>query len=383
MLIALAVGLMLMLAVVVVQVGASTQNMRISDANQRDNEVRAAFDMLTQDVASAGFLLTPGVPNCAGRLNFDSGAPSPNYFATNQVSALASSTGLQLPMATAGTLTMDYPASGSSNRSDVLVISRASDATQYGDPYTPTTLASPNAAYHPMTTGLVPVSSAASLTAGHVALLSVPLGGQLLCLRVPVSSIGTASSSPYMAGASGTLMPSTFYTGFSGKLATVGMGSYTLSDALLMQAKVLDMGTAAASNQVTYVYYVSGSSYTWPTLMRATIDSLNDTVTKVQPIAAGVVSLQVLFGVDTTGSGGVTAYQTGATVATSNSYASIRSVRIGVIARSLYADPSYTAPTTITLPGGSPFTPFTVSASNNRHTALITEVAVRNTLWTP
>lgn len=385
MLVALAIGLVLLLAVMTVQLGAANQNMRISDTTQRDNELRAALDMLTRDVASAGFLLSSSVPNCSARLNYDSGLPASNYFATPQVWAMAGSSGLQLPFVAGGGLTLDYPTTASGNRSDVLVLNQALDATQFGDQAAPTTAAFANSAYQPMSTGLLPLAAAGRATAGHIGLLAIPLNGQRICLRVPITSVGTASSSSYVAS-SGTLMPANFYSGFSSSLATIGLSGSSLSNALLMQSKLIDIGAPASSNQVSYVYYVSGTSFAWPMLMRAKVNALTDTLISVQPIAAGVVSLQVLLGVDTNGSGSVTAYQTGATVAANNSYASVRSVRIGVIVRSLYADTSYTAPATVSIPGTSttsPFTAFTVTATQNRHVAQMTEIAVRNTLWSP
>lgn len=387
MLVALATGLMVLLAALTVQVGTTNHNMRLNDTNQRDNEVRAALDMVTKDLAAAGFLLTPDVPNCSGRLNYNSALPSPYYYATNAVSAFAGAAGTALPMVTAGSLTLDYPVATSTNRSDVLVLSRANDATQYGTTASPTVQANANTAYHPMTTGLLPVASTASLGAGHVGLVQVPINGATVCLRVPIDSLGSASSSANV-GSSSSLMPSNYYTGLSAQLATAGVTANSLSDALLMQSRLVDMGTAAASNQATYVYYVSGTAYAWPTLMRAQINAANDTLVTTQPVAAGVVSLQVLFGVDTTGSGSVSAYQTGATVAANQSYASIRSVRIGIIARTLYADQAYTAPATLTLPGTSvsiPFTAYTVpsTSSSEHYTIQTTEVALRNTLWTP
>ena len=165
-----------------------------------------------------------------------------------------------------------------------------------------------------------------------------------------------------------------------------------MTDALLKQSKLTNLGgTAVASNQRTYSYFIDANParYQAPTLVRASIDALTDLeiATERQEIGVGVVSLQVLFGVDPANTGGVTAYQTGAQVVAAGNSSKVRSAKILVLTRSIYPDKDFTNPQAVLLlttwfnePG---FTNYTIGSNemSNRFVVQQTEVAVRNELW--
>jgi hypothetical protein len=125
------------------------------------------------------------------------------------------------------------------------------------------------------------------------------------------------------------------------------------------------------------------NSGTFPTLMRANYSLLDDTIIGVpQSIAAGVVSLQVLFGVDPANTGAVTAYESAATVTASKHWDTVLTAKLALVTRTVNDDPDstgYTGPTTVVI--GTPFTNLTVPASQHRYTVNTTEVALRNYAW--
>ncbi len=295
----LALGLIVCLALVAIQLKLTAHNARTTHISARDNEARVAMDIITREVSGGGFLL--GGLNCPAVLNYNASAPSPGYFATLPVSSISARSGLALPFVNGGAIVLNYPSTASGVVSDVLVVSATAGA---GKMNAGVVSAVPNAAFSPTTDGRLPVLRAGTLAAGDTALVQVTLDsatGQWLCLRVPVSALGTASGSPFMQS-SGSYMPAGFYAGFSTRVPLAGMTG-TIGNAQLQQARVIDIDPAALSNQRTFAYYVDNAD-TWPVLMRATFNAANDTqIGTPQAIAAGVVSLQVLFGVDTAGGG--------------------------------------------------------------------------------
>lgn len=371
--VALLLSMLLAIGLITTQAKFGQQTLRNSDVGIRDTQTRAAMDLITQDLSSAGFLFGGTQNFCNVLLAYDSAAGG--YFAHHPVDAVAGAA--STAMGFAPSLTVNYPASGSAITSDVLVTTSSSASTNFNNNLYPISIISPNPVYTPMSTGILQTASTLKAAAtGDVGILQVPVAGKRACLRVPMAVTGQVVTS-----AAGTLMPIGFYAGFSSQLAAAGFTD-VLSNAEIFQGRMVDMGATAAPVQSTVAYYIDGSSNPFPTLMRAKYSLLDDTVvTAPQAIAAGVVSLQVLFGVDPGNTGAVTAYENAATVSTNKHWDAVLSVKVALVTRTINddPDPTYVGPTTVSV--GAPFPDLTVPASNHRYVVQQTEIASRNLLW--
>lgn len=412
--VALAVGLVVAGAILITQLKLTQQNTRIADTFNRDTEARAAMDIISHDISGSGFLMGSTHLKCSTILSYDSQTPSP-FFSQFGVSALTSATqGTQLPFVATPGITLTYPAAGV--RSDVLIVGGSADSSQFtGLILGP----NPTIGYGPLNDGKLPVvpdtadSSSTYPTGmpqvGDVGILWMPVGtaatAPSLCIRAPITATGSVNGIFNVTSGSGQWMPANFYSDFSTKLATAGFTAsaypaLTLSNGMLQTGSLIDAGQAANSNQFTYAYYIdqpAGSS--WPTLMRAKINALNDQVVanSTQAVAAGVVSLQTSFGVDTTGAGtSVTQYMTWANVLATGNAPNVRTVKIAIISRSLQPDASLQgtnanqAGSTVPAAGSNPdftgtpsatsagFTPYTITAADKQYRFFVqqTEIAV-------
>ena len=365
-----ALMLSLVLAVVLLKLQArfGQQIVRSSDVAVRDAQSRAAMDLITRDLSGAGFLFGGTQNFCNALLTYNAAAAS--YFVHHPVDAVAASFGATMKFAPS--LTLDYPPSGSSMPSDVLVVAGSSASTSFDDATYPIVNVLPNPAYAPMTTGVVPLVNAGGFTSGDVGILQVPVSGKRACLRVPLAVAGAVVSS------AGALMPGSYYAGFATQMTAMGMTD-TLSDAAILQGRMTTMGATATPVQTKTVFYVARGSAAFPILMRATYSLLDDTmVGQPQAIAAGVVSLQVRFGVDPGGTGAVTAYHSADSVTANKYWDAVRSVKVAIVTRTLSDDAAYSADT-VTL--DSAFTGITgLPDANRRYKVDQTEVASRNLL---
>ena len=391
----MAIGLILTVAVLAVQARLTSQNVRTSDTSLRDNEARAAMDAIARDLTGGGFLHAGSSGTCNAVLSYNSALPAAKYSAGFPVSALAGGASVVLPFVAGAGITLNYPTVASGNRSDVLVLRSTTDATQFSSTVTPQSATTDNLAYTPLATGVLPFSNSPTpaITAGNVGLLQVPVGTaptqQIVCMRVPITSVGLSSGSTSVSS-SGALMPSTNYTGFSGQLALTGLTGQVLSDFQLRSSKLLDLGTAAATNQRTYAYFVDAdpARYRWPTLVRATINTLTDVEVagSRQELAAGVASFQVLFGVGTPATG-VTSYQTWPQVIAAGNAGNVLTVKVMVLSRSIYPDKEYVNPASSvplqTQFSQTGYTDYTIPSGEtaNRFIAQESELVVRSSLW--
>lgn len=375
--VSLVLSMMLSIVILLSWRGILQQKTRTADVTLRDSEIRAAMDLIMHDLSGAGFLFAGAHTGCSALFISN----SKGYRAHYPVEAMAAAAGNAMDFAPS--LTLDYPAVAAATPSDVLVITSASGATRFGDATTPVVNVAPNAAYDVMTTATLPLVSTASLTAGHVGVLQIPDNGRLVCLRVPLTTLGSASGSANISS-SGALLAAGNYAGF-GALMTPNGFAGPLSNAEIYLSRLISLGAPPPAAQVHLktVFYIDGSTNPWPTLMRASYSLLDDSQIGVaQPIAAGVVSLQVLFGVDPAGTGAVTAYETGAQVRSNIHQAAVRSVRVALVARTLYPDTSFSnAATSVSIPGGFGAVPIPTSHAQHRYVVYQTEQAVRNVLW--
>jgi prepilin-type N-terminal cleavage/methylation domain-containing protein len=369
-LVALVLSMIMAVALLKMQASLGRQTVRTADVGMRDSQARAVMDLITQDLTSAGFELGGTANKCNALLTYNSAG----YYVHHRVDALAGSSGTQMKFAPS--LTLNYPTG--STASDVLVTTTSSKSTNFNDTTFPVVRVATSGT--PTTSGIVTLATAlgtGSSASGDAGLTMIPVGTMLACVRVPMSVAALVVTS------SGATMPSNNYTGFSGQLSGAGFTG-TITDAEIFAGKFVDMGATTAPSQTTVAWYVDNSG-TFPTLMRATYSLLDDTImpnTTPQSIAAGVVSLQVLFGVDPGGTGAVTAYESGATVTTNKHWDNVLTAKLALVTRTVNDDPdssNYVGPTTIAI--GTPFSNITVPASQHRYTVNTTEVALRNYVW--
>lgn len=396
--VAVALGLVVTLAVLIMQAKLTRQNVRASDTSLRDNEARAAMDVIARELTGGGFLHAGTTGACAAVLQFNSSAPAPNYFVSYPVAAMAASANTRLPFVASPGITLNYPATSSVNRSDVLIVRSTSDATQFGSATTPLISVTENSAYAPLITGVLPFSSSPVplLTNGDVGVLQTKVGTaplqSIACLRVPVTTLGTLAGSTSMSS-SGALMPTNFYSGFSAQLGLLGLGGNILSDPQLqMSSQFINLGAAAATNQRIFAYFVDAdpAKYQWPTLVRATINPLTDleVANSRQELAAGIVSFQVLFGIGTP-SAGVSQYQTWAAAVAAGNTPNIMTVKIMVLSRSIYPDNGFSNALTNGVVnirsqfGQTGYTNYTIPSGeiSNHFVAQEAELVVRSSLW--
>lgn len=388
-LVAMLISLVLAVAVMLVQRSLTMQKTRTADIGLRDNEARAALDLIAHDASSAGFLFGGSHIPCDALYTYN---PTTGHYKRLPVDAIAAADNLVMPFAPS--LKLNYPTATSASPSAVLVVTGATDATDFGNTKSPSRAAANlPGLYSPLNTGRLPVVTTAGLTTGHVAVVNVPDSSKHACMRVPLSAVGVVGGVPEVSSAGG-LMPGTFYAGFGAQMMPPAFTG-PLSDAqMLAGATVTDLGDPAAAvpRHTTTAFYIDNNNGSWPVLMRATYSMLNDTaVGTPEPIAAGVISLQVLFGVDPGRTGQVTDYMTGAQVKAAG-VQEIRSLRIALVNRTLFADPDNTTPAPNPYPivqtllpnQSASFAKVAIPAGFEQYriSQHQVEVAVRNCLWT-
>ena len=369
-LVAMVLSMVMAVALLRMQASLGSQTVRTSDVGLRDTQARAAMDLITQDLTSAGFELGGTQNKCNALFTYN----SQGYFVHHRVDALAGSSGAAMKFAPS--LTLNYPTGATA--SDVLVTTASATSTNYNETTFPVVRMAVSGT--PTSTGILTLATAlgsGTLASGDVGVTQIPVGTMLACVRVPMAVAGLVVTS-----AAGTTMPSNFYTGFSGQLSAAGFTG-TITDPEIFAGHFVDMGatTAPTPTQTTTAWYIDNSG-SYPVLMRATYNLLDDTIVgTAQTIAAGVASLQVLFGVDPGNTGAVTAYESGATVTSSKHWDSVLTAKVALVTRTLNDDPdsTYTGPTSVAI--GSPFSSITFPASNHRYIVNTTEVAMRNYAW--
>lgn len=105
--VSVAIGLVLVVAVLYLQLKLTSQNVRTTDTAVRDNEARAAMDVITRDLSGGGFLHGGSNSSCYTVLHYNTALPAPNYFASFPVSSVAGGTGVALPFVATPGITLD------------------------------------------------------------------------------------------------------------------------------------------------------------------------------------------------------------------------------------------------------------------------------------
>lgn len=415
--IALVIGLIFSIAILVVQSTLTKQNVQMSDVSLRDDQARAALDLVTRDLSNAGFMLGGVQPACSATLAYDNSGAMPGVFNQYPVSAVAQANSVKLP--TAGAQPAQPPNSYTAAPTDMLSIYVAKGGVALQPPGTSLTdsvmnsvNATPNTGATnngPVATTQLPLQTTTGINGSTVGYLRLILNNAPVCIRTPiVGAAGVQSANP-INSLDPTLFPSNGYVGFnsalqSGKFLTYGGKLSNANFALPAARFYFPFQNPGNDNRVMVVYYIAlsnpgaalGTAGNYPMLMRGEINALNDQIVQAPaPVAAGVVSLQALFGVDETNSGAVTNYLTWSDVVSNNFTANVRSVLFGLITKTLHSDPNYSAPGTInilpvatSLPSTGPvasdsFQPYKVPGAyaNDRFAVLQSEIAVRNQIW--
>ena len=400
--VALVIGLIFSLAVLLVQSSLSKQNVQMSDVMERDTQTRAALDLISTDLSNAGYMMDGVQAPCAARLAFDSKVQSTPFF-QYPVSANAQASNTALPTSTALSATTPQPTYvPAGGRTDMISITGATSARIAPTGGNPTTFVVQNTVATSSTNNAVqdstlPLGSVTGVAAGDSALLRMPLNQAIVCFRVPVAAVDTSTTPPTITSMN-TLFPGNAYSGFNTALQNAHLfptGVSTLQNANLVQARLTDEGSTSSSTLQTVVYYVANASNvasngTLPMLMRATINAANDQMIGTpQPLAAGVVSLQALFGVDETNSGAVTNYLRWSNVVSNGYTNDVRSVLFAVVSRTLHSAPGNPTVTSVAVPspmsgtGNDTFAAYVPAAAEqqNRFSVVESEFALRNALW--
>lgn len=382
--VAMVISMILAVAVMLIQRSLTMQKTRSSDVALRDNESRAAMDLIAHDVSGAGFLMGGSSKVCDGLITYNNAG----YYIHLPVDAVNATPSRTLPFAPS--LILNYPAAGAGVASAVLVVTTANTTTRFNDIQSPQVPVSVNGTFNPLSTGVLPVASTQGLTQGHVGILNVwtPLGRA--CMRVPLTTV--AAGTPATVASTGATMPGSFYAGFGAQLSPPFS---PLTNLEIFQGLLVDIGDPALpagsppppTTTIFYVDQLAGDQ--WPTLMRANYSLLDDSLIGTpQPIAAGVVSLQVWFGTDPAHTGSVVPpYKTGLNatgMAANTNDLSIRSVHLALVTRTLFPDPDFTNDSDrVTLPAPFAAVPIPASLMNHRFVVHQADIAVRNWIWTP
>ena len=399
--VALVIGLIFSIAVLLVQSSLTKQNVQMSDVMQRDTQTRAALDLISRDLSNAGYMFDGVQTPCAARLAFDSAIQSTPFF-QYPVSAITQTANTTLPTATAPAPAPQPTYVPAGGVTQMISITGATSARISPTGGNPTTFVVQNTVATSKTADAVqdstlPLGSVTGITAGDSALLRMPLNQAIVCFRVPVAAVDTTTVPPTLTSLN-ALFPGNAYSGFDNALQTAKLfpsGVSQLTNANLVQARLTDDGPASNSTLHTVVYYIANdankaSGGTLPMLMRATINAANDQMIGAPlPLAAGVVSLQALFGVDETNSGAVTNYLKWSNVVSGGYANDVRSVLFAVVSRTLHSDPnnptvsSVAVPSPMTGAGNDLFAAYAPSAAvqRNRFSVVESEFALRNALW--
>ena len=370
MMVAITIGLFIGVAVLAAQAQLFRESAVLSALSVRQTEGRVALDLLSRDLASAGFGQGWGATQCDLTVAYAHGQAQ----AFPAVSSVAAQASTAVPLTT---LSAGYPVAGSAVASDMLLLSTSTamaqqtlgqsfQVTQFG-----TTQSSQGQGAVQST--LLPLPQAAqddsSLREGNTVQVRVQLDGRQVCYVVPVTALTPTAKALYLSS-KGAGMPSNGYAGDDAALAQAGLTS-SISDAALLNATVTDLGAGAVSNVLT-AYYVGWEGQV-PALWRAQVNVQDGAVLAAQPIALGVVSLQTRFLVGSTP-------QTWAQVVAAGQQAQVRAVQFALVVRTLQPDYGYAAPAVLAVPG---FTAYPVP-SQDRHdhyTVLTSQVTLRNVLW--
>lgn len=358
--VALVVSLLAATGIYTIFSQSSAQQARTGETQDMWQQARIAMAMIERDVRMVGYGMDTA--GCSRTLTYDSRLDSSfQYFESYPIESET-----QL----APTYSYD-PTASAGIGTQVVTVRYASD-TSNGVPVTKITEVPANTAAD------LKVSTSAGMAVKDRLLLKLTSG---VCAIVQITNINGSGSNinvVHNSGASGPYNPPRAVEAL-GSNATPAV---TITAADMLDATIYNLG----QGDNTHIYSISNdtdigplSNDATPTLM---LTSYNATVAPTtQPIARGIVALQVRYGYDTNNDGNVDAYDVWDTARID----AARTVRIAMLARSALPDRSYRGPASYNLLGAS----YVVPSSNGdgcangdcrpyRHQLFQTEIPLRN-----
>lgn len=360
--VAMVIGLLLSSAIYGLFSQSAAQHRTSSATGDMWQQARLAMVILERDIAMAGFGMN--INGCQSILAYDSRlSGSTKTYTAYPIQAIAQTTGYTN---NAMTLTIRY---GNSDTTGM-------PSTSISD-IPATTAAS------------LKVSDNTGMAVGQVILAKMPSLGMCALFQITncngaggqTGKICTTTANDnivHNSGASGYYNPPNGFTGLDPAITT--------ND--LHNAALYNLGTG----DNTHIYSISNSSTIGgivddtPTLMMQAINGTSANLSSRQPVARGIVALQVLFGLDVNGDGIVDTYEqpdsTWFTSGNANEIKArqIRTARIAMLARTTIIDRNYQSPASFTL---FPNIVYNVPANerNYRHALFVSEIPLRNMIW--
>ena len=395
-LVALAVGAVLSVAILAAMSFGVRQDTVSSQTTHVNDNARAALTLLTRDVASAGFMFGAAQSQCAISITYNSNA-TPSFEPQHPIWASSQAAGQTLPM---GGGNINYPAASNSNPgyvAQVLLMAAAPSVPAYIQQSAApiyvvqfgTTQSSPgqgalNSTQLPVSS--LQLNSTQGINAGDTAILQVPMNGGNVCMRIPIVKLGTTTGqgAAYIDSKPSPLMPTNGYSDYAAQIpASFG----TLSNSYLLHSRILDLGHL--SNTLQIIQYWIDASNGFPVLMRSTYSALDDSLSGTQAIAPGVVSLQVLFATVPAGAlpGAAVTWKTWGNVLSSDQ---VLAADVALVLRSVHQDFQYTAPAKVVVPQPSTglaspnaFVDYVPQANeiHDHFSVYVTQLALRNMTW--
>ncbi len=397
-LVGILISLLVVLAVLIIQTRLAYTNMQLTDTGQRNDQARVAMNVLQQDIGNSLFMLNgaPGVACDTTWMHTGSGThPIVPIFA---VMAQPQTADLAFPGVSANTMNsygtmgpQGFPSwAATGSVSQMLTIATMPAAVRA--PTTGFDAVKPVHSSAKADSNILPLGNVIGINASDAATLVVPLADTShACLRFKIGSVTPATQAAGGNPASPaqvTLEGSHQFDAFN-----AGLGAGVLSDATLRNATLRIEGEGDVERNVQrYVYYVARvsngtESGTVPVLARATLRADGSLAGSPVPVAAGIVSLQALFGVAQEGDSGVTKYVPWGSV---TSPRSVRSVVVAIVARTMQSHKDNPEVDSVTIPSpgsGSNAPSFTSyipkdeEEKRDRFLVLTSEIALRNQLW--
>lgn len=396
-LVAMVVSLTLAGALVLLQAKLGQQGARSTDIASRDDQASVGLDMISQDLSGAGFMMGGTQYPCNAIFTYSSTAAL--YATHHAIDGMYSpASGTTVPYAPL--LVTDYPSAG---RSDVLAITAAADATRFPRTITSTDNVDPTASNvtpdNTISTGTVHLTDVTGLNQGETALMQFPDSAtstantkKWSCIRVPLTTV-TGASQLVTSVPGATNFPAGGYASFNTTVTNAGF-SGGVTNALLMAGRMLSLGSggaAGSTRQQTIIYYVANNGGSYPVLTRNVYNLADDSLVSSTAVAAGVVTLQVLYGVDSvcvatpgsnTKTSGVTYYANATNVDSIDAWDCVRSVKVWVVTRTLTDDPSTTYSDVSTIPAPTGFTLMTTPAADPGFTSYAVPTSFRKRRYT-
>lgn len=354
--VALVVSLLAATGIYTIFSQSSAQQSRTAETQDMWQQARIAMAMIERDVRMVGFGMNPSA-GCSRILAYDSRLGGTGFFETYPIQSVDQSSPDYDPSSTAGASTQS------------ITLRIGTDGM-----------------------GAVPVTfidKAPSNTAAnfHVTDVTNIHINDLLLVRLAtgICALVQVTNDPLTSGFVVAHTQGGSYFNTSGGLADLGLGAspqVTITVDDMDNARIYNLGQGETEIRYTISDDSSISSTVdeTPTLRRST-RSVLDGKTTTQPIARGIVALQVRYGYDENNDGRVDAYD----VWDAAKVDFARTVRIAMLARSTMPDRSYRGPTSYNLLGAN----YVVPSSNGdgcvngdcrpyRHQLFQTEIPLRN-----